>query len=107
MSTAPASASKPRVGIVGIGRMGGAMAARLAGQGHDVTGWTRSGLSPDKARAMGIAAATDIAAVAAASDIILLSLSDDAAVAAVVKELCSGDLRGKVIVDTSTVSPDT
>ncbi len=107
MSTASSSASKPRVGIIGLGRMGAAMAARLSGQGHAVSGWTRSGLAPDKARTLGIAPAADIAAVATAADVILLSLTDDAAVTAVIEELCRGDLAGKVIADTSTVGPDT
>ena len=38
---------------------------------------------------------------------VLLSLSDDAAVAEIVGQLGRGDLAGKLIVDTSTVSPDT
>src|SRR5688572_26490392 len=107
MSTSPSSQQKPRVGLIGLGRMGAAMAARLSGQGYAVSGWTRSGLSPDKARGLGIVVESDVAAAAVKSDVMLLSLSDDAAVTAVVKELCRGDLRGKVIVDTSTVGPDT
>ena len=107
MSIAPSSQQKPRVGLIGLGRMGAAMAARLASQGHAVSGWTRSGLSPDKARALGVAPAADIAAVADDADVILLSLTDDAAVTAVVQALCRGDLTGTVIVDTSTVGPDT
>jgi 3-hydroxyisobutyrate dehydrogenase len=83
------------------------MAARLAGQGHAVSGWTRSGIAPGKSRELRLAAGSDIAAVARASDIILLSLSDDAAVTGVIQALCRGDLIGKVIVDTSTVGPDT
>lgn len=107
MSTAPSPHQKARVGIIGLGRMGSAIAARLAGQGHTVSGWTRSGLSPDKAGTLGIHAAADIAAVASAAEIILLSLTDDAAVTAVIEALCRGDLTGTVIVDTSTVAPDT
>ena len=107
MSTTPASAPKPRVGLIGLGRMGAAIAARLASQGFAVSGWTRSGLSPGKARALGIRAAADIAAVAGDADVILLSLTDDAAVTAVIGELCRANLSGKVIVDTSTVAPDT
>jgi 3-hydroxyisobutyrate dehydrogenase len=107
MSTAASSHQKPRGGLIGLGRMGVAMAARLASQGHAVSGWTRSGLSPDKALTLGINAAADIAAVADAADVILLSLTDDAAVTAVIQTLCRGDLTGKVIADTSTVGPDT
>lgn len=98
---------RPRVGVLGLGRMGSAMAARLAAEGFAVTGWTRSGLAPDKARALGIAAASSIAAAAGNADIILLSLNDDDAVLDVLAGLCRADLGGKLVIDTSTVSPDT
>lgn len=96
-----------RIGVVGLGRMGGAMAERLAKQGFFVTGWTRSGLSPEKASALGIAAASDLPSLSAASDIIVLALLDDPAVHAVLDELAAIQLTGKLIVDTSTVSPET
>lgn len=98
---------KPRVGILGLGRMGGAMATRLAQHGFEVAGWTRSGIAPDQARAWRIAAHGTAVDAAAASDIVLLSLSDDAAVTEVIGALIRADLGGKLIVDTSTVSPDT
>jgi len=107
MSPEPPAAQRLRVGILGLGRMGSAMAARLARQGHAVSGWTRSGIAPGKARDLGLAPGPDIAAVSNASDIILLSLSDDAAVTGVIGQLCRGGLTGKVVVDTSTVAPDT
>jgi 3-hydroxyisobutyrate dehydrogenase len=97
----------PRVGILGLGRMGRAMAARLAQCGFEVAGWTRSGIAPDQARAWRIAAHARMDVMVAASDIVLLSLSDDAAVTEIVGQLVRGDLTGKLIVDTSTVSPDT
>jgi 3-hydroxyisobutyrate dehydrogenase len=107
MSSASSAAQKLRVGIIGLGRMGSAMAARLARQGHAVSGWTRSGVAPGKARDLGLIASPDSIAVVRASEIILLSLSDDDAVTSVIEELCRGDLAGKIIVDTSTVGPDT
>ncbi len=97
--------STPRIGILGLGRMGQAMAARLAGQGFRVAGWSRSGATP-AARALHITVCPDIPAVAAAADILILSLSDDAAVIGVVRDLARGDLAGKLIVDTSTIGPD-
>jgi len=97
----------PPVGIVGLGRMGSAMAARLSGQGCTVSGWTRSGIAPARAGELGIAACADIPALAAASGIVVLSLLDDAAVAAVLDALCRCDLSGKLIVETSTVAPET
>ncbi len=97
----------PRIGILGLGRMGRAMAARLAGKGFAVAGWNRSGIAADKARELRITSCPDIRSAAAAADIILLSLSDDAAVTAVIEGLSRCDLSGKLVVDTSTVSPDT
>ena len=97
----------PRVGILGLGRMGRAIAARLAQCGFEVAGWTRSGIAPDQARAWRIAAHARMDVMVAASDIVLLSLSDDAAVTEIVGQLVRGDLTGKLIIDTSTVSPDT
>lgn len=94
-----------RIGIVGLGRMGRAMARRFADQGWPVDGWTRSGIAPDAAAALGIAGAPTLAALVARSDILVLSLFDDAAVTEVVAALCALDLRGRLIMDTSTVVP--
>ncbi len=99
--------TKERIGIVGLGRMGSAMAERLAMQGFAVAGWTRSGLAPDKATALGISASIDLAALLDASDVVILALLDEAAVHAMLGELTAADLTGKLIVDTSTVSPET
>lgn len=98
---------KPRIGIVGLGRMGSAIAARLSAQDYPVSGWTRSGITPARSAELGIAAARDLAALAAACDILILSLIDDAAVDAILTELSALDLAGKLIVETSTVSPAT
>jgi len=89
-----------RIGVIGLGRMGRALALRLAGQGFAVTGWTRSGAAPE-----GIAVAGTLDAAVAASDILLLSLFDDAAVRGVLASLAACDLAGRLVVETSTVSP--
>lgn len=97
----------PPVGIIGLGRMGSAIAARISGQGCRALGWTRSDIEPARAEALGIEACADIPSLAAASGIVILSLLDDAAVAAVLDELVRCDLAGTLIVDTSTVAPET
>lgn len=97
---------KERIGVVGLGRMGHALAARLAGQGHDVTGWTRSGANPDAARAARYAPAASLEALVAASDVVILSLFDEVAVQEVLARLAALDLSGRLVVETSTVSPD-
>jgi 3-hydroxyisobutyrate dehydrogenase len=99
--------TKERIGIVGLGRMGSAMAKRLASQGFQVSGRTRSGIAADKAADLGITAADDLAGLAHASEIIILALFDDAAVHATLDALGNLALDGKLIVDTSTVGPET
>jgi 3-hydroxyisobutyrate dehydrogenase len=85
--------------------MGSAIANRFAQLGYAVCGWTRSGIDPGAALALGIAPTASHAQLAQDSDIIFLSLFDDAAVRDVVSMLCEGDLSGKMIIDTSTVDP--
>ncbi|MBF9051237.1 NAD-binding protein [Roseobacter sp. HKCCD9010] len=89
-----------RIGVVGLGRMGGAMAQRFQAEGVPVTGWTRSGRG-----VAGIASAPDLAALVAESDVLVLSLYDDAAVTDMLDALLALDLTGKLIVETSTVAP--
>jgi 3-hydroxyisobutyrate dehydrogenase len=91
-----------RIGIIGLGRMGRAMAARIAGQGVPVTGWTRSGDDPAVA---GVKFAARLEDAVAASDILILSLFDDAAVRDVLARLATRDLSGRLVVETSTVAP--
>ncbi|MGV8937853.1 MAG: NAD(P)-dependent oxidoreductase [Allorhizobium sp.] len=98
---------KPRIGIVGLGRMGSAIAARLSAQGYAVNGWTRSGIAPARRAELGITTSGSLGELAACSDILILSLIDDAAVDAILTQLAALDLSGKLIVETSTVSPAT
>lgn len=91
-----------RVGVVGLGRMGSAIAGRLADQGRAVTGWTRSG------RGLGaLPVAPDLFSLVARADVIVLSLFDDAAVGATLAQLLAHDLGGKQVIDTSTTVPST
>lgn len=100
-----------RVAILGTGRMGAAMAGRLAGGDFEITVWNRS---PDKAAAVGgeigAAVAGTPAEAASGVEVILASLADDDAVREV--HLGStGTLHGidaeQVILETSTVDPST
>jgi len=90
-----------RIGIIGLGRMGAAMAQRFAAQGREVVGWTRSGRT-----VQGVPTAASIDEVVARSDVMILSLYDDDAVAEVLDKLLTLDLSGRLIVETSTVVPD-
>lgn len=94
-----------RIGVIGLGRMGWALAARLGSQGLDVRGWTRSGADPANAKASGFVAVAELDDLVAGSDVLILSLFDDAAVRDVLEKLAMQNLSGKLVVETSTVTP--
>ena len=97
-----------RVAVAGLGRMGGAMAARLIEMRNEVHVWNRS---PDKAAelvAAGAKLAASPAALAANADIIVTMLTNAASLAAVYEGpngLLAGDVTGKIFVEMSTVQP--
>lgn len=92
-----------KVGFIGLGQMGSAMAGNLVKAGHDVTVWNRS---PDKADALVAAGATlaKTPADAAQGEVVMSMLADDAAVEAVVYG--EGGIRGSpaLHVSHSTIS---
>ncbi len=49
-----------RIGMIGLGKMGGNMATRLTQGGHQVVGYDRGVIDPAKAKEMGILTATDL-----------------------------------------------
>ncbi|MFI0720874.1 nuclear transport factor 2 family protein [Streptomyces sp. NPDC021224] len=88
------------VAVLGLGRMGGAAAARLAAEGHRVTGWTRSGRSVP-----GVTAAATPAAAVADADTVLLALFDGGACHQVLDAIRGALRPGAVVVNTATVAP--
>lgn len=89
-----------RIGVIGLGRMGSAIARRMTSEGLSVTAWTRSGRSVD-----GVKSAPDLETLVEHSDTLILSLLDDAAVAEMLDAILKHDLTGKQIIETSTVTP--
>ncbi|RWX77315.1 NAD(P)-dependent oxidoreductase [Neorhizobium lilium] len=85
--------------------MGSAMARRLSASGFTVTGWSRTRPTSEAAAEMGIAVAPDLSSLSAASDVLILALLDEEAVHAVLDALANTSIQGRLIVDTSTVSP--
>jgi 3-hydroxyisobutyrate dehydrogenase len=99
---------KATIGFVGLGHMGGTMAARLLSAGYDVGG---EALHRETARALeeqGLHWHGTACELAEAVEIVLTSLPDDDAVEAAAggpDGLLAGLGAGKVWVDMSTVSP--
>ena len=96
------------VTFLGLGTMGGAMAANLARAGFSVTAWNRSpGSAPDLV-GLGVTMAATPAIAAAASTIVVICVSDTPDVEAVLfgpDGVVAGARPGTLIVDCSTIAP--
>ena len=100
-----------RVAIIGTGHMGGAMAGRLRAAGYPVTVWNRTrDRSEDVAARTGATVAGTPREAAGTCDVVLVSLSNDAADLAAHEGrdgIVAGLRRGTPVVDTSTIDPHT
>ncbi len=66
-----------KVGIVGLGRMGGAMSRRLREQGFEVAGWDQNSKANQAMAADGLPIAANPGDVAARSHLIISSITED------------------------------
>lgn len=99
-----------RVGAVGLGVMGGAMAERMLAGGLELTGFDPDLDRCEAFRAGGGRVAPSAAKVAAASEIIILSLPSVSAFEAVAVDpsgLTAEVSKGTLVVDTSTLPIET
>ncbi|MEA2687968.1 MAG: 3-hydroxyisobutyrate dehydrogenase [Candidatus Eremiobacteraeota bacterium] len=101
---------KPRVGFVGVGRMGANMARRLHDVGYPVTAVydVRAESARELAAEIGSEAAGTLARVTELADVIVTVVTDDAAMRAVFAP--SGDsllanAQGKIFVNSATITP--
>jgi 3-hydroxyisobutyrate dehydrogenase len=91
-----------KIGIAGTGRMGAAVASRLASVGHEMMVWNRN---LDKARATGHKVAETPGALASGCDAVISFLTDAAAVEQVYAQMLTADVTGKLFIEMSTVRP--
>jgi 3-hydroxyisobutyrate dehydrogenase len=97
-----------RVGFVGLGTMGSAMAANLARAGFPLMVWNRTPGRAEPLRQLGAIVAGSPRQVADGSDIVVCCLTDSPQVAAVVfgpDGLAEAFGEGSLFVDCSTISP--
>lgn len=98
------------VGVVGLGQMGGRAASALVRAGHGVTVFDLATVNVQRAVAEGAHAAQSAAQVAAASEVVLLSLPGPAEVRDSVtgsEGVLAGGHAVGVVVDLSTIDPTT
>src|ERR1035437_5014510 len=96
------------LGFVGLGVMGSEMVDSLLAKGHSVTGYNRSRSKAEWLVKKGMKWANSPRDVAVAADVILSMVTNSAALAAITEGpdgILAGITAGKVLVDTSTVSP--
>ena len=97
-----------RVGFIGLGTMGAAMAANLARAGFAVTAWNRT---PDRAPeldGLGVERVATPADVARSVETLVICVSDTPDVAAVLlgpDGVAAGARPGTLVIDCSTISP--
>ncbi|WP_392973584.1 nuclear transport factor 2 family protein [Streptomyces sp. LN245] len=88
------------IAVLGLGRMGGAIATRLTAQGWDVVGWTRSGRTSGAVRTTG-----DPNEAVAKADLVLLTLFDGPACRQLLDDVHHSLRPDTTVLNMSTVAP--
>ena len=98
---------KERIGVIGLGIMGGAMAESLLKSGYTVTGFDVVSAAKQRLKAAGGKALANSTRVLEGSDVVLVSVATSAALAQVADQLCQAPKRPAgqraLVVETSTL----
>ena len=98
-----------KVGLVGTGRMGQAIALRLLEKGYDVHVWNRTASKLQNLIAAGAKTANTPSDLSIACDVVISILTNAQAQVAIYQApgtgLLASDVAGKVFIDMSTVRP--
>lgn len=87
-----------KIGFIGLGNMGGPMAANLAAAGHEVTGFDLTAPMP-----AGVSSAETAAAAATGADVVITMLPNGAILRSVADDVIPAMTKGAVLCDCSTV----
>ena len=91
--------ARSKVGVIGLGKMGSALAEALLAAGYKITVWNRT---PEKAEAAvraGAELAPSLLEAARSSDVLVVCLTDHAAIKTVlITDELAAALRGKILV---------
>ena len=90
-----------KIGFIGLGNMGGPMAANLSKAGHEVTGFDTAGVSVD-----GVTMADSAEAAAKGADVVITMLPNGQILRAVAAQIIPAMSSGAAFVDCSTVDVD-
>ena len=99
-----------KIGVCGTGRMGSAIAQRLMSVGHEVGVWNRNSAKTRPLVDAGAKLFASPAALVDGCEVTVVMLLNDAAMEAVYRGadgILKSRLSGKLVIDMSTVRPDT
>lgn len=97
-----------KVGFIGLGVMGVGMASNLLRKGYEVAVYNRTPGKAESLLALGAKELDSPASVAAASDVVITMISNDAAIREVYwgeNGIFAGTRSGITLIDSSTISP--
>jgi 3-hydroxyisobutyrate dehydrogenase len=97
-----------RIGFLGLGTMGAAMAANLARGRFSVTAWNRTPGRAPELDALGVSRAATPADATRAADVVVLCVSDTPDVESVLfghDGVAAAARAGQLVIDCSTISP--
>ncbi|WP_299910575.1 3-hydroxyisobutyrate dehydrogenase [uncultured Paracoccus sp.] len=90
-----------KIGFIGLGNMGGPMAANLAKAGHEVAGFDTAAPMPE-----GVSKADSAAAAATGADVVITMLPNGKILRSVADQVIPAMAAGAVLCDCSTVDVD-
>jgi 3-hydroxyisobutyrate dehydrogenase len=99
-----------KIGLVGLGRMGAAIAQRLTERGCEVAAWDRSAKAREAQGKRGLRVVDGPRAVVGEADVVLSIITEDKGVRQIFTGpdgFLSGDVKGKLFIEMSTLQPMT
>ena len=94
------------IGFIGLGNMGGPMAANLVKAGHRVTGFDLAAESCEAARGAGVTIAADAPGAVTDAEVVITMLPAGKHVTGVFAEILPAMSAGALIIDCSTIDVD-
>ena len=95
-----------QIAFIGLGNMGGPMAANLVKAGHDVIGFDLVAASRDAAAASGVTIAASAGGGGRRADVVITMLPAGKHVVAVWSEIVGAAKKGALFIDCSTIDVD-
>ncbi len=98
------------IGLVGLGRMGSAIAQRLTDQGFEVVAWDHAATATKAAAERGVRIAANARAVAAEAETVISIITEDKGVRRIFtgpNGFLAGTVEGKLFIEMSTLQPMT